>query len=256
MVFVREITAFMRQIAPEESAFSGDPVGLSIQFDSDVEAARVGVCLDITPEGAATAAELGVNFIISHHPLIFRPISKIDPSSDRVSQTIVALVSSKIALYSAHTNWDRASGGINDTLVTMLGLSDIAPLAETGDANLARIGSLSFPVLLSEFCETVKNVLECKDENELRYRVAEQDRMISRVAVCGGAGAGFMNDAVKAGADVFVTADVRHHEFLDAAAIGLPLLDAGHGATERPGMLALLKRLSEQFPTLETVWLG
>jgi dinuclear metal center YbgI/SA1388 family protein len=256
MVLVREITAFMRQIAPEESAFSGDPVGLSIQFDPDMEVARVGVCLDITPEGAATAANVGANLVISHHPLIFRPVSTIDASSDRVSQTIVALVSSRTALYSAHTNWDRASGGINDTLAEMLGLTDIEPLAEFGDANLARIGKLQTPVILSDFCTTVKSVLDCKDENELRYRLADQDRTISRVAVCGGAGAVFMNEAAKAGADVFVTADVRHHEFLDAAAIGLPLLDAGHGATERPGMVALLKRLSEQFPTLETVWLG
>lgn len=246
----------MRQLAPEESAFSGDPVGLSIQFGLDEPVAKLGVCLDITPEGAQTAADAGASLVISHHPLMYRPLAKIDPTADRVSQTVVTLVTARIALYSAHTNWDRADGGINDTLAGILNLRDVVPLAASGDASLARIGSLDSAMPLVEFCSAVASVLECRDENELRYRDADLSRIVRRVAVCGGAGAIFMHDAVAAGADVFVTSDIRHHEFLDAAAIGLSILDAGHGATERPGMLALQQRLSTQFPDLETIWLG
>jgi len=246
----------MRQIAPEESAISGDPVGLSIQFGLDIPVSKVGVCLDVTPEGASAAASADVQLVICHHPLIYSPLKKIDSSSDRVSQTIVPLITSRVALYAAHTNWDRAAGGINDTLAGMLQLENTADLAPSGDASLARVGDLSLPVSLGDFRVAVARTLGCANENELRSRNDDPTRLIRRVAVCGGAGAGFMHEAVAAGAEAYVTSDVRHHEFLDAAALGLALLDAGHGATERPGMQALRGRLTQEFPEVETIWLG
>ena len=80
--------------------------------------------------------------------------------------------------------------------------------------------------------------------------------MIARVAVCGGAGALLLGDVLAAGADAYVTSDVRHHEFLDAAARGLALLDAGHGATETPGMRALARLLPARLPGVEVIWAG
>ena len=248
-----DILVALRRLAPEETALGGDPVGLLIGREAE-DVTRIGVCLDCTPDAARRAAEADVSLIVAHHPLIYHPLKRI--GGDPVSRALAVLVKADIALYAMHTNWDRAAGGINDTLAECLELSDVRPLGAEGEAALPRIGDLSPPRPLADFARFVETALACAGTSALRVNGVDPNQMIARVAVCGGAGAGLAEAARAAGAEAYVTSDVRHHEFWEAEARGLALLDAGHGATETPGMRALVRSLPGRLEGIEVVWVG
>ena len=254
----------LRSLAPEASALPKDPVGLLIEGDGR-PIGRIGVCLDCTPASAQRAVQAGVDFIAVHHPLIYHPLRRIAASADPISAAAVQLVRAGIALYAMHTNWDRAHGGINDTLARLLGLRDIHPLGTEGLPSLPRVGELPEPMTYSDFCAFVEETLGCRGSNALRaaeiasgsdFARGGSAAWIRTVAVCGGAGAELSADVIAAGAHAYVTSDVRHHEFLYSSARGLALLDAGHGATETPGMKELILILQEQLPAIDIVWIG
>ena len=251
-----EVLDVLRALAPEETALADDPVGLLIGGDLSTPVARIGVCLDAMPDVAAWAAAADVQLLVAHHPLIYRPLKRINPQADPVACAVTALVKADVALYAMHTNWDRAAGGINDTLAAALALQNVRPLGADGPAALPRLGDLASPCPLADFARAVENALDCAGTSALRCNEISAAKMISRVAVCGGAGAFMLGEVLAAGADVYVTSDVRHHEFLDAAARGLALLDAGHGATETPGMRALAAWLPAKLPGVEVLWAG
>ncbi len=248
-----DILTVLRRLAPEETALNNDPVGLLISGTRD-DIAKVGVCLDATPEAASRAVREGVGLIVAHHPLIYHPLKRV--GTDPISRAVTTLIKADIALYAMHTNWDRAAGGINDTLAECLELQGAERLGTDGEAALPRIGDLLFPRPLADFARFVEAALGCDGTSALRINGVDPYRLISRVAVCGGAGAGLAEAAQAAGAEAFVTSDVRHHEFLDAEARGLALLDAGHSATETPGMRALARSLPALLEGLAVVWVG
>ncbi len=248
-----DILSVLRRLAPEETALGDDPVGLLIGREAE-EVGRIGICLDCTPDAARRASEAGAHLVVAHHPLIYRPLKRL--GTDPVSRAVTALVKADIALYAMHTNWDRAAGGINDTLAECLELSGVRPLGEEGEAALPRLGDLPSPRPLVDFMRLVEAALGCAGTSALRVNGVDPRRMISRVAVCGGAGAGLAEAVSAAGAEAYVTSDVRHHEFWEAEARGLALLDAGHGATETPGMRALVRSLPGRLAGVEVVWVG
>ena len=250
---ISDILSVLRRLAPEESALDGDPVGLLVARDGP-DAVKVGVCLDATPAAAKRAAAAGVHLMIAHHPLIYRPLKQI--GTDPVSSAVKTLITHDIALYAMHTNWDRAPGGINDTLAECLELTNVSPLGTEGLAALPRLGTLTPPRPLADFARFVEAALGCAGTSALRVGSPDARRMISRVAVCGGAGAELAEAVLAAGAEAFVTSDVRHHEFWEAEARGLAMLDAGHGATETPGMRALCRTLPGLLEGVEVVWVG
>jgi dinuclear metal center YbgI/SA1388 family protein len=250
---LNEILIVLRKMAPEETALEKDPVGLLVDRE-DTPVTRVGVCLDCTPDTAARAVGGGVQLVVAHHPLIYHPLKRL--GADPVSRAVTTLLKADIALYAMHTNWDRAAGGINDTLAECLELSGIRPLGTDGEAALPRLGDLTPPRPLADFARFVETTLGCAGTSALRINGLDGGHMISRVAVCGGAGA-FLAAAVQvAGAEAYVTSDVRHNEFWEAEANGLALLDAGHGATETPGMRALCRSLPGRLEGVEVVWVG
>jgi len=243
----------LQSLAPEETALQNDPVGLHLSGDGR-EIHKIGVCLDATPEAATLAASQDVQLVICHHPLIYTPLKRI--GADPVSRTVTTLLQANIALYAMHTNWDRAAGGINDTLAECLELISVTPLGADGLAALPRIGDLASPRPLADFARFVDTALGCVGTSALRVNVVDPNRMIQRVGVCGGAGAELAVAMQAAGADAYVTSDVRHHEFCDAESRGLALLDAGHCATETPGMHALMRRLPGLLEGVKAVWVG
>lgn len=254
----------LRRLAPEETALDKDPVGLLIDRQAR-EVTRVGICLDCTPEAAARAVQAGADLVVAHHPLIYHPLKRL--GTDPVSRAVTALLRADIALYAMHTNWDRAAGGINDTLAECLNLGNVRPLGTEGEAALPRLGDLAAPRPLADFARFVESALGCAGTSALRVSAADATRMITRVAVCGGAGAGLASAVRDAGAQAYVTSDVRHNEFWEAEASGLALLDAGHGATETPGMRVLCRRLpgllsaaggneGQAGKGVEVVWVG
>ena len=247
------ILMILRQLAPEESALDGDPVGLLVDREGE-RVQKIGVCLDATPEAVRRAASAGVQLVVAHHPLIYRPLKRL--GSDPVSVAVKTLVRHDIALYAMHTNWDAAPSGINDTLAECLELQDVEPLGTEGLARLPRLGTLAAPRPLPDFARFVESALGCAETSALRVVCTDARRMVSRVAVCGGAGAELAEAVRAAGADAYVTSDVRHHEFWEAEARGLALLDAGHGATETPGMRSLVRVLPGLLEGVEVVWMG
>lgn len=249
-----DVLAQLRALAPEDTALHDDPVGLLLGGDPNADVSKVGVCLDATPAVAYRAVREGVQLLIAHHPLIYRPLKRI--ASDPVSRSVTALVKADIALYAMHTNWDRADGGINDTLAGLLELQDVRRLGEHGLETLPRLGNLAAPRPLADFVRLVRETVACTGMCALRVNDIDPNTIISRVAVCGGAGAELAAAAQAAGADAYVTSDVRHHEFLDAAGRGLALLDAGHQATEAPGMRALARLLPAKLSDIEVIWAG
>ncbi len=257
MATLDTILTFLRGLAPEETAMSGDPVGLLIGHERldkvAAEMAAVGVCLDATPDVVEQAIGKNIQLLIAHHPLIYHPLRRIVPATDPISRAVVGLIKHDIVLYAMHTNWDKAFGGINDTLGAVLGLTDVSAF---GPENLPRIGNLPAPVALGDFFMHVQHTLSCEGASRLRISKVDLSAKVQRIAVCGGAGGSMLSDAIAAGAEAYVTSDVRHHEFLEAAGRGVALLDAGHGATETPGMQALAKLLSESLPDVSTVWLA
>ena len=250
---ISDILAVLRQLAPEESALENDPVGLLVDRES-TEVSRLGVCLDATPAAVERAVSAGVQMIAAHHPLIYRPLRRL--GNDPVSSAVKRLVKCDIALYAMHTNWDAAPGGINDTLAECLELADIQPLGIHGLSRLPRLGTLASARPLADFARLVETALGCAETSALRCGGGDPRRMISRVAVCGGAGAELAEAVLAAGADAFVTSDVRHDQFWEAEARGLALLDAGHSATETPGMRVLVRTLPAMLPGVTVVWVG
>lgn len=251
-----DVLGLLRRIAPEDTALPDDPVGLLIGSNADAEIHTVGVCLDATPDAAQRAADAGADLLIAHHPLLYHPLKRLDTASDPIARAVATLLKADVALYALHTNWDRAEGGINDTLAARLGLQNVKPLGESGETALPRLGDLPSPMPLADFTRMVGAALSCGGTSALRVNAVDPTRRVSRVAVCGGAGASLAGVVHAVGADAYVTSDVRHHEFLDAAGRGLALLDAGHQATETPGMRALVRLLMERLPGLEALWVG
>ncbi len=254
-MLLQDVLAVLREMAPEETALDKDPVGLLISRDG-AEVTKIGVCLDATPETAARAASEGVELLLAHHPLIYQPLQRLQPESDPIARAVTTLIKGNVALYAMHTNWDRAAGGINDVLAEMLELQNAQPLGTEGAATLPRIGDLTAPRPLVDFARFVEMTLNCAGTSSLRVNAVDPAKMISRVAVCGGAGAFLAEQAMAAGAQAYVTSDVRHHEFLDAQGRGLALLDAGHAATETPGMRALVRFLPARLESVEVLWVG
>lgn len=239
MVKVSEIFDALSELAPVEGKLGDDNVGLLVgSWDDDVE--RVLVALDITSEVIEEGKRLGADLIVSHHPMFFglRSVTDSDPTGARA----LALARSGMSAICMHTNLDVAPGGVNDTLCEVLGIEDTETF---GGEACGRVGYVPEQGLF-DFMAHVKNALHA---DGLRY--VDAGRPVNRVAVLGGAGGNDMVDAFQAGADTYVTADVKHHQFIDARELGMNLIDAGHFSTENVVVPVLAELLENAFPGLE-----
>ncbi len=185
---------------------------------------------DVTPEVVNEAVMLGCQLIVSHHPLLFHGLKQICGQSAQAC-TVEQAVRHGIAVYSAHTSLDCVPGGINTRLADMLGIRDcciLVPSAPGGTTGLGVIGSLPQPMPFETFLQHVRGTLHT---TYIRY-TAPCRETVQRIALCGGSGAEFIGDAVAQGADVFLTADCKYHEFQDAEG-RMALVDIDHWISER-----------------------
>lgn len=212
---------------PTSLAESWDHVGLQLG-DPTKPVHRVLTCLDVRPAVVEEAIAGGFDFIFSHHPLIFKPARDLDLRNPQ-NAMYARLLGAGITVYSAHTNLDSANGGMNDWLADQLQLTNrvgLVPNASDPTAFMGRVGDLPqamTPAELAAWCEAVFAVpalcLITPDPAPAK---------ISRVAVLGGAGGSFINEAVRAGAQAYVTGDLSYHVAQDAQALGLVVVDPGH----------------------------
>ncbi len=226
------IEAYINAVAPFATAEEWDNVGLLVGSPT-TPVSGVLVTLDVTPAAIEAAVAMGANLIVSHHPVIFDGLKSLP--SDGMPYALAAAGISAIA---AHTNLDKAKGGVNDTLAALLGLEEVRATED----GMCRIGRLPAPLSANELAERTGAVLG----TSVRVSGGED---IALVAVCGGSGGDFI-PALAGKADAFVTGEVKHHEWLDAARRGLTVVEAGHYATEAPVVEKLARRLQEGFPAL------
>ncbi len=237
----------MESIAPKALAMAWDNVGLLIEPRSR-ELNTVLVALDPEPEVALEAARMGADLLLTHHPL-FKDGVKHLTRDDPDTRAAWILLSSGIGHFAAHTNLDEAPGGVNDALAERLGLLDVIRLSESNPAAAPlRAGRLAAPETLEAFSRRVNTALGV----DARF-VGDPGRLVERAAVCGGGGMSLFEEAVKAGADVYVTADIKHHQALTARSTGVALVDATHDFSERVVLAPLINRLQERFDALQCI---
>jgi dinuclear metal center YbgI/SA1388 family protein len=251
MAAVKDIYEFLDGKAPFASQMSFDNAGFLVGR-GDRQVTRVLVALDITEQVAQEAAQVGAQLIVSHHPVIWEGAKSVTDGTI-LGRKLLALVENGLAAICAHTNLDAARGGVNDALAAALGLTDTALLKTYGTYldgtayGIERTGSLTGgPLSLVEFAAQVKEKL---GSNGVRY--VDAGRPVQKVAVGGGSCSSSMGDVLAAGCDTFVTADVKYDGFLDAKAMGLNLIDAGHYPTENVVCPVLVSWLREGFPEVE-----
>lgn len=248
MPHVADIAAFLESYAPTALAESWDNVGLLIgRFEQPVT--RVMTCLTITPESAAEAIAEGAELIVTHHPLPFRPLKRLTGETPE-GRLLLDLIAAKVAVYSPHTAFDSAAEGINQRLAAGLGLQAIAPLLPAAEPGIGagRYGRLAKPLTLAELTAAVKQLLGIE-----RAQAVGDDRPITQVAVACGSAGEFLAPAAAVGCECLVTGEVRFHTALEAEALGVGLVLAGHYASERFGLEALAEVLAGQFRDLK-VW--
>jgi dinuclear metal center YbgI/SA1388 family protein len=241
---------------PRDWAETWDRVGL-VLGDFAHPVSRVLFVVDCVPETVDQALEVGADLIVAHHPLLLKPVSSIAPDTYK-GRIIHRLIRGDVALYVAHTNADVANPGVSDALAARLGLVGLRPLvpatgAAAGEGRGAgRIGELPVPMDLAELTGFAAARLPATAAG---IRAAgEPGRMIRTMAVCGGAGDGFLADAARAGVDAYLCADLRHHPASEHLSGGGPaLLDVAHWATERPWLDEVAAWLRDGFGAEVTV---
>lgn len=225
--YIDSIAPFSKQ---EEWDNSGFQVGECAQ-----EVHRILFALNATAELVREAHRKQCDLIVTHHPFLFFPQKQFIEENP-------AYLAAKfnITVISAHTSYDCADGGVNDVLAQTLGLRNIR---KTEDG-LCRIGETDCKTV-AEFAAFANSALHTP------VTVSMPQKEIRTVAVCGGAGMEFAKTVQAAGADLYLTGEAKHHEFLEAAASGLAVITAGHFETEHPAVVALCSRVQAQFPEAE-----
>ena len=218
-----EIINSIESVAPRSAQEQWDNSGMQVG-DTGREIHSVLLTTDVTTEVVNEAIILGCDLIISHHPLLFHGLKQVCGQTPQ-ARIVEMAIKHDIAIYSAHTNLDSVVGGINTSLAERLGLIDCRLLTESG---LGAIGRLPKPVNYLDLIGTIRAKLDC---TYVRYTRPAKEQ-VQTVALCGGSGAEFIDEAINQGADVYLTADCKYHEFQDAdGRIGL--IDIDHWYSER-----------------------
>ncbi|HEX2133508.1 MAG TPA: Nif3-like dinuclear metal center hexameric protein [Actinophytocola sp.] len=234
MTRVGDVVEVLERAYPPELAESWDAVGL-VCGDPDEPVSRVLVCVDPVESTVDEAFELGAQLVVAHHPLLLRGVHGV-PASTPKGSVVHRLIRGGVALFCAHTNADAADPGVSDALAHALGLTVVGPLEPHADGRtgIGRIGELPAAEAFEVFVRRVAGALPATAGG---VRAAgDPGRRVRTVAVCGGAGDGYLDAATRAGVDAFVTADLRHHPASEhlVRPHAPALVDVAHWASEWP----------------------
>jgi dinuclear metal center YbgI/SA1388 family protein len=234
---VGDAVAVLDELYDPRWAESWDAVGL-VTGDLDRPVGRVLFAVDPVQAVIDEAVAWGADLLVTHHPLLLRGVHGVATTTPK-GRAVTTLVRNDVALLVAHTNADVADPGVSDALAAALGVVGTTPLRPSGPAATAgsrgtgRVGHLPAPVSLQDFGRAVHQALP---PTAAGVRLAgDPDSIVTTVAVCGGAGDDLFDEVRASGADVYVTADLRHHPASEALEHGAPaLVDCAHWATEWP----------------------
>ena len=208
---IREVLCALEKFAPLPLQEDYDNAGLQVGL-TETEASGALLCLDVTEEVLEEAVRNKCNLVVSHHPLLFRGLKRIS-DENYVQRCVRKAIIDGITIISMHTNLDNAVGGVNYKIAEKLGLKNLQLLApkSTGgvEGGSGVVGEYDEPMAAADFVAKLKRTFDvpCVQANQLL------SRSIGKVAICGGAGAFMMGDAIRAGADAFVTGEMHYHEF-------------------------------------------
>jgi dinuclear metal center YbgI/SA1388 family protein len=248
---ISEIAAAIEQWYPAELAADWDQIGLSVGNPSQ-SIDTVLLSVDVTEKVLRQAQELGAGLIISHHPVFLPEVADVVVLQN-ISRILHAAVENKIGLYVVHTNADAAIAGVSDAIMTALGAVTESAISDpTQKTGIGRIGSLQQVITLEDFAKLVAKVLP---ENHFGITVAgDLAKPITRIAVCGGAGASLLPEVAMLDVDVYVTADLKHHATLDHLANSeIALVNVSHWASEWLWLATLAKKLNQEFTQVKTI---
>lgn len=222
---VKELYERLCERIPEHLAEEWDNDGLMCCSDDQKEVKRALVTLDVTEDIVDYAVSHGFDLIVSHHPLIFKPLKNVTENS-HVARKVIKLIKHDIAVMSFHTRADKVDGGVNDVLADILGIKNAVPF---GEGDLGRIGTLNEELNMEDFSYLLKGLLDCDG-----VKVADALIPVQKVAVVGGDGKSYVGAALKAGADTFVSGRIGYNVMAEAGEMGINLIEAGHFFTEQP----------------------
>ena len=230
MLTVQQVYDFINERAPFETQVAYDNSGLLVGHPNN-EVTGIHFALDVTNNVIDEAIAHGANLIVTHHPMMFSPIKRL-VETDYQARLLCRLIREGISLISAHTNLDQAAGGINDVLAQRIGLTDIQ------GEGFVRVGTLPSPMTAGELAASISVAL-----GDVVRVMGDASAQVEMVGMCSGSGADEWPAAAAMGAQAFLTGEAKHHIALEAADRGVVLLEAGHHATEEPGIFALAKAL-------------
>ena len=239
----QELYNYLNAKIPPCLSCEWDNDGLMCCPNRDAEVKKVLVALDVTGRVVDEAIAGGYDVVLSHHPLIFTPLKRLD-GADPVSAKVIRLLCAGISVMSFHTRLDAVEGGVNDTLAARLGLLEISAFGQDGEA-IGRIGTLPTPMSLAEFAEAVKTATGAPC-----VELSDAGLAVSRVAILGGSGSDDVLAAKEAGADTYLSGELKHNFLTDAPDLCINLVAAGHFYTEDPVCQTLCRWLRELDSTL------
>ncbi len=240
-----EIISILEEQSPEKFACDWDNVGLLVgDFEQEVQ--KIYIALDATEETIAEAVKEKADLLLTHHPMIFRGLKKVN-SHDFTGKRMIKLIENHISCYAMHTNFDVK--GMAELAAQKMSLIDcqvldITDLGEQGPEGIGRVGDLPEKISL-ETC--VRQVKEAFTVDMVKV-FGDLSQKVKRAAICPGSGKSVISCALNAKAQVLITGDIDHHEGIDAASQGLAIIDAGHYGIEKlfiPFMVQYLEKHTE-----------
>jgi len=242
MATVYDMIRAMSTVAPPEMAEPWDNCGLQVgRYDQPVK--QIRIALDPSLEVVEAACRDQVDLLVTHHPLILKPLKSVDDLTS-VGKIIRQAVSHDLSIFSAHTNLDAVSEGINDELAVRLGLINIQlliPPMSGKEAGIGRLGDLEHPMTLSDFIRQIKRRLALG----FIRAAGKKDLIVRRAAVCCGSGSSMMGAFFSSDAEAFISGDLKYHDARDTEAIGRALIDIGHFTSEHLFLEVLAQRLTQ-----------
>lgn len=237
---IKDITSAIEEFAPLSLQEKWDNSGLLIGSPGD-DCTGVLIALDCTRAVVEAALECGASMVLTHHPLIFGGLRRIS-QEDPVGEAVIAAVRGGVAVYAAHTNADKASGGVSWAMASRLGLRNVAVLDDEGSGTgLGVVGDLPVPLSGEDAVAAVKMAFGVPS-----VRCSAPVRQVRRVALCGGSGSSEIEAAMKAGADLYVSGDISYHHFFTPE--GFMLADIGHFESEVDITGVFYNILTKKFP--------
>ena len=248
---VKDIIEIMEEFAPVNLKEDFDNVGLMVG-DREKEVKKVLLSLDCTLEVIEEAKEKDVDLIITHHPLLFKKPSTITTDT-LVGKKIIELIKNDINLYSSHTNLDSANGGLNETIINILGyeskeLIELNKNARNSNEGLGRFIRLDEEIDLEDLIRKVKEKL-----NINALKVVKASEKVKNIAVINGSGSSFFDMAYKKGADCIITGDTTYHFASDYKEMGVSIIDTGHFLSEWIVFLEVINKLQDKLKDVEII---